>query len=388
MKRLAIIVLTLLTLSTIFAQNTEYSAPEFMQSYYDSYSRNYLNSLAVGRGNTGAARIDNIENVSLNPAGFYTDHTELYFEFIIKPTADEIGHLKNNSYSSSVPVSFFGYGFSFFNNISTGLYYALPQSIEYKSFKIELPTESVINRKSKFMVHRLGFVNSVKLNNLSLGVDVQYDMYRYDNLLINGSTRKIDLEENLLNFNVGAIYSILPYLNVGLTYANSMEQEFDADFVTYDVTIPAKASAGISYMYLDDASVNLDLEQRFYSQMSDAYNDVTVFKLGLEQSKKQSVFRLGTIYIPEIFKGTVNTPFITENNPYYPENFNGGVEEIDNGDQCYLTIGYTLEMENFNFTLTGMQTVISEIHSTQLFISLGINVSEFDLSDYTPGRNE
>ncbi len=93
------------------------------------------------------------------------------------------------------------------------------------------------------------------------------------------------------------------------------------------------------------------------------------------------------MYIPSTFSGIVNLPIANLDSqviPQYTNNFNDGGETILANEQTFLTIGYTLNMEELTFNLSGMQAVASEMKTTQLSMSIGVNLTDFDITKYTP----
>ena len=388
MKRSMLIIISVLLITGLFSTEVGYSAPEFMQAYYNAYSLNYINTLASGRGNTGVAKIENIENVLLNPAGFSTDHSEMYIEFMVKPEKKEIGHLKEESYITNEPFTFIGFSFNIIDNLSSAIYYSMPNSVEYDRYTIDdYGTATVQYRNPKYNQYSLGFANSFMFNNLSLGLTVNYNIHSIKNMLINGSSSKINETEGAIAFNAGTIYKVNNRLNLGLAYNHSSDVSFDTEYWDWDVTLPAKFSAGLSYYYLDDSVVNFDYERRFNSQMSEYYDDIDIFKLGLEQQIRNSIIRFGAMYIPSTFSGLVQMPVAQLDSqviPHYPNNYNDGIEEILSNEQTFLTIGYTLNLEELTFNLSGMQAVASEMKTTQLSVSVGVNLTDFDINKYTP----
>lgn len=396
-KYILLLSICLIIFVSLNAEQT-YSAPEFMQSYYSAYSQNYINTLASGRGNTGVAKIENVENILLNPAGFSTNHTQMYVEFMIKPEKGELGHLHNQKYRSNKPFTFVAFGFNPMPNLSTALYYAMPQNINYDRYSIikeghahTAPQE----RQPQYNHYSFGFTNAYKIKNLSLGLDVTYNVHDNHNMLINGSYARFNTSDNSFSFTGGAIYEISDFLNFGVAYSHSSDVTFETDYYDWDVTVPAKLSAGFSYSYLKNCSINLDYEKRFNSQMDSAYDDIDIFKLGLEQQVKNSTIRFGGMYIPSVFAGIVDTPIVefddsTPGNPSpsYPEHFNNGKEHILNNQQTILTLGYTLDLEELTFNFSVMQAIASEMQSTQFSLSMGVNLSDFDIAKYTPKRRD
>ncbi len=391
MKKLLLISVLFAICAVPLTANYQYSAPEFMQAYYDLFSQNYLNALAAGRGNTGVAKVENIENAVINPAGFSTEHSELYTEIVFKPSQDEFGHTGNNNYLSENPLSMIGLGFTLVDDLSTGIYYSHPKNIKYDNYAISLPTGAYVNIKSEYTHHRIGFVNSYNFGIVSLGADVNYNIHNYDNFVVMGSTEKIDMKEAGISFATGAVISTSDNFNIGLAYNHSEDYEFTNRHTSWDVTIPAKITAGLSYRYNRNSVVNMDVEHRLNSQMSDDYEDIDVLKLGFEQQIRNSIIRIGGIYIPSTFNGVVDLPTvgIEDMNTFYePDNYNGGIEVIGETDQTFLTVGYTLNLEDFTFNLAAMQTLNSEVNTTQFYISLGVNLTDFDINNYTPGSYE
>ena len=402
MKKYILIIISIMLMVGLSSSEVGYSAPEFMQAYYNAYSQNYINTLASGRGNTGVAKVENLENVLLNPAGFSTDHTEMYIEFIIKPEQKEIGHLLEENYKTNQPFSFVGFSFNFLDNLSSAIYYSMPKSIEYDRYTIDdYGTAIVVFRNPKYTHYSFGFANSYKLCNLRLGFDANYNIHSISDMLINGSASKMDLNESAFSFNTGILYTVTDRLNLGIAYNHSSEVSFDSEYWDWDVTVPAKFSAGISYYYLEDSVVNFDYERRMNSQMSEYYDDLNIFKLGLEQQIRNNIIRFGAMYIPSTFSGQVITPnaqlpsgTISSNPNNYQMvvdaegNFLYSYENILENDQTFLTIGYTLNLEEFTFNLSGMQAVASEMKTTQLSLSIGVNLSDFDINKYTPKSDD
>ncbi len=391
MKKLLLISVLFAICAVPLTANYQYSAPEFMQAYYDLFSQNYLNALAAGRGNTGVAKVENIENAVINPAGFSTEHSELYTEIVFKPSQDEFGHTGNNNYLSENPLSMIGLGFTLVDDLSTGIYYSHPKNIKYDNYAISLPTGAYVNIKSEYTHHRIGFVNSYNFGIVSMGADVNYNIHNYDNFVVMGSTEKIDMKEAGISFATGAVISTSDNFNIGLAYNHSEDYEFTNRHTSWDVTIPAKITAGLSYRYNRNSVVNMDVEHRLNSQMSDDYEDIDILKLGFEQQIRNSIIRIGGIYIPSTFNGVVDLPTvgIEDMNTFYePDNYNGGIEVIGETDQTFLTVGYTLNLEDFTFNLAAMQALNSEVNTTQFYISLGVNLTDFDINNYTPGSYE
>ncbi len=388
MKKSFLIIITFLITLGLFSSEVNYSAPEFMQVYYEAFSRNYINTLASGRGNTGVAKIENIENVLLNPAGFSTDHSEMYIEFMIKPEQKELGHLYDQNYHANKPFTFVGFGFNIIDRLSTGIYFSLPNSIKYDRYTIDdYGTAMIQNSKPEYNQYSFGLANSYRFNKLSLGFDAKYNTHSIKSMLIHGSSAKFDLSESTISLSTGAILQATERLNLGLAYSHSSEVDFDTRYYSWDVTLPAKFSAGLSYYYLYDSVVNFDYERRFNSQMGEAYDDLDIFKLGLEQQIRNSIIRVGAMYIPSTFSGIVNLPIANLDSqviPQYTNNFNDGGETILANEQTFLTIGYTLNMEELTFNLSGMQAVASEMKTTQLSMSIGVNLTDFDITKYTP----
>lgn len=390
-KSLLLLTLCLITIVTLSAEVT-YSAPEFMQAYYSAYSQNYINTLASGRGNTGVAKIENVENILLNPAGFSTDHTEMYIEFSIKPEKTELGHLHENQYRSSKPFTFVGFGFNPVQNLSTALYYAMPKSIEYDRYTLDdFGTAVFADRKPQYNHYSFGFTNAYKVGNLSVGVDVNYNIHNNYNFFINGYPAKENLNEYTFGFSGGAVYQASDRLNFGAMYSHSSDVTFETEYIDWDVTVPAKFSAGFSYYYLADSVISFDYEKRFNSQMSSAYDDIDIFKFGLEQQIRNNIIRFGGMYIPSTFSGRVTTPVVElapNIIPQTPTNFNNGKEDILSNDQTFITVGYTLNLEELTFNLSAMQAVACEMKSTQFSLSIGVNLSDFDITKYTPKRRD
>ena len=391
MKKFILMVVAIMFMTGLFSSDVTYSAPEFMQAYYDAYSQNYINTLASGRGNTGVAKIENLENVLLNPAGFSTDHSEMYVEFSIKPEKKEIGHLGKENYLANNPFTFIGFSFNMIDNLSSAIYYSMPKSIEYVRYTISLEAGTIFDREPQYHQYSLGFANSYKISNLRLGFNAIYNIHSVTDMFINGILDKTDIQEEAFSFNTGLLYTVNEKLNLGLAYNHSSELSFDTQYWDWDVTVPARFSAGLSYTMLTNNVLNFDYERRMNSQMSEDYDDLDIFKLGYEKRMDLNTVRFGAMYIPSTFSGEVILPYVDIAEASYPQtatNFNGGIENILSNEQTFLTIGYSLDLEEIKFNLSAMQAVASELKTTQLSLSVGINLSDFDITKYTPKKHD
>ncbi len=393
MKRSMLILLVLsMFLQVVALDRYQYTAPEFMQCIYDQYSRNYLNINAMGRGNTGAAFQEGVENAMINPAGFTTELTTFHFEFIHKTDMEEMNHTRFRqhdatsiyetnslqSYQSNNPFAYVGIGFQPVNGLSVGLSYSMDQSLEYMDFTREMSDDSFYTLEPSYVQSRLSLATSYAFNNLRLGLNVHYCIYTLDDYRYYYQNNRTDVQETAFRFQPGFQYDFKS-VTIGASYMPKTTKTFDLDNdEKYDVTFPSVLTAGVLFRYKEFRAA-ADIEYERCSEQADDFDDRTRMKLGFEYDYMYSTLRCGFMYVPGVFTGEYDYPdggFGGNQNPYYPaEGYDYGL--IEDNDQAFITGGFTIKSSIADVSFGIMSDVIGDAPVTMGMLGVTIDSERF-----------
>ena len=141
MRRYLLILMALGVLGTALgAQTLDFPQPQYVNPIFDSFTRNYMSTSAMGRGYTGLAIPGGVDNVLLNPAGHLPDKAALHLELLVKPPVDSdmyamadtsvFYQMSPQVMTSPVPVGVVGGGGRIGPNFTFGLLYSMPKAIK------------------------------------------------------------------------------------------------------------------------------------------------------------------------------------------------------------------------------------------------------------------
>lgn len=372
MKRLIIASMLLVFISSLASLN--FVAPQYLHSYYDLYSMNYTNTVAAGRGHTGVAIQGNIENALINPAAFTTENTRILTGFMLKSTVDDIDDNSNLKLMSPSPLSQAGLGIFINPQLSVGLQYQLQQSLKYDQISKQLPTEDIVFRYPSMYLYRTALTGTYHANNLHIGANVIYDLYRFEDYITPGTNffARQDFSEPVIRFQPGVLYQ-LDNMAVGASAVISSKATFKTECQSYDVTLPMELKAGFAIQQ-EDYRLIADLEDKMCSQMDDAFSDQYTFKLGFEKDKGKYTFRLGSLYSTGVFEGSmpIDTYEVIEGTPYYLDDM---VINVKKENQLFLTAGVSYHIPVMDFSLALMQDISTEQKVTQLSSMISFDYS-------------
>ncbi len=305
MRKIFLILMVILPIM-IFAEASNFVAPEFISSIYDTYSKNYLGADISSMGNTGASRLGNITHGLLNPAALDSKNIEISFELLSKKNKREFDNNRDQRYQSYAPVGLAGISFSPIKNWSTGFSVSVPKSILYDDFHWTLPTIQKIIKRPAFKETDFTFTNSYKFSSLSLGLNLILTNYYYENYGEYWSFEYLELNKNFMKFQPGIYYSYNNF-SFGASYIFKTEQKFNMGEEKYNTTIPSKFTAETTYS-LDNLSVSAGLDFEKTSEQSQLYDDKIQYKLGMKIPLNKTNLRLGFFSSPAIFSGDVLYP--------------------------------------------------------------------------------
>ncbi len=370
MKRSNLLIILVLSmfLPVVAQDSYQYTAPEFMQCIYDQYSRNYLNINAMGRGHTGAAFNEGIENAMINPAGFTTKMTTVHMEFFQKGNVTEMNETEfrqydanynyetrpRQTYQSTNPFAFFGVGFRVIDNLSAGFSYSMDQSIEYVDFTREMKDESYYTLTPSYTQSRLSLATSYALKDLRVGMNIHYCIYILDDYRYYYQVNRTDMTETTFRFQPGIQYDY-KFVSAGVSYTPKTDVTFDLDNgEKYDVTFPSLLTAGLLFR-LDKIRFAGDIEYEKCSEQSDMFDDRLRWKIGMEYDYLESTLRIGFMEVPGVYSGSYLFPGkegSSYDNPYAPIDSTG---YIGDNDQSFLTAGFTIKtfLADISFGIMG-----------------------------------
>jgi hypothetical protein len=134
--------LLLLVIGFLFAQPIEFPQPQFINPIFDSFTRNYVSTSAMGRGYTGITIPGGVDNALLNPAAYLPDKAALHLELLAKPsirvdfyaaqdTSTGYNMTANDRLTSPVPFGIFAVGSSLGDHFSYGFLYSMPKTVKW-----------------------------------------------------------------------------------------------------------------------------------------------------------------------------------------------------------------------------------------------------------------
>jgi len=384
-RYIILFVLLLILSANLFAEPLNFVAPQFLQSYYDHYSNNYLNAISAGRGHTGVGLVGNIENALQNPAAFTTDHSQMYFEIFIKPPITEINKLQDQHYESLVPIGMWAYGFKVGEHFCLGANYSEPQSIEYNSFSIDLTTGDLVFRYPSYYLYQLTATGNYEWKNLRIGINLINQMFSFKDQIFLGSALfdRVDHTDYALRFQPGLFYQ---YKNssIGASYIPTTKHSFDLQYQTFDTTLPSQLNAGIGINYKASRFAS-DINFLKCSEMSDKFKDRLTVKAGIETDYHKYTLRCGFMSVPGVWKGIYNIPSVPFEDPADSVYYVPGSGLIKETAQSMITGGFTWHSDFVDFTMAFVQDIQHNVNYTEVFGSMSINISKFSFKNVFPG---
>ncbi len=382
MKRVLLILLVCV-IGVLGAQKLEFTAPWYLNSFYDYYSDNYVGTKAAGRGYTGTSVMGNIDNVFLNPAAFKTDSFHVYYEMNAKMPADEINSNAPGDLTSPGALGMVGISSQIMENLNVGFSYSILKSIQYDRIRVELMQApgNYTFRDPKFVDKVLTLSTSYQWNCFSFGLNVMNHIYDFEDYVIYGSAPFAlnDFRESVVRFQPGVYWSNKKFA-AGVSFTPSTSYDFETDFLTYDTTLPTVVNGGIS-VTLNKLLLALDVSHEFCSQMDDAFDDRLNIRTGLEYKVKQYAYRVGFIHRPAVWKGRFEVPeYIAPGDE--SEVFEYTLDEIfqfeeglvEETEQNMITLGVGWGNDFFGVDGALVQDVTGNVQNTQLHASIYMNL--------------
>lgn len=374
MKRCLIICLLLVvSIGFISAQSADTLSlvmPQYMNPFYDSFSRNYPGVTAAGKGYTGAAYLGDVSGINLNPASLLPDSLQLSVEIDLKPPVNAVGYPNAAEHSSRVPFGMITVNGRLSDKLSAALVYSLPKAIYLDDFSMWVNMGAdLVQRYPSYYLAQFTANASYHTENWHLGLNLHNQVHMLDDPVFMHSWNRIRSNRYALRVQPGIIYDA-PKFRFGISVMPETSFNWDLTYANYKVILPAWASAGINIKNGENTYM-LDAEFEQFSKICSHFDDKLTFKAGFEKDLGKNVYRLGYIYSPEVFHGTFRLPYNTEATPQ-SSFWWGPVKDylkIEPNTQHFLTGGYSYFYRYGSINLALMQEVGGEANHTQFSFS-------------------
>ncbi|MBW6515265.1 MAG: hypothetical protein K0B81_01450 [Candidatus Cloacimonetes bacterium] len=381
----------------------DHIAPDFIPSFYDHYTINFLNARTLGMGTTTVALQGGIENALANPAAFKGEGFKLYFEGHVKAAVDEMNLYaafiedpeeagsyldeyelvgEKQKLEQGIPAGMFGFGFSPHHNISLGASISIPQTVRYNLLGRALPTGAYIDRFPSMNNYQTTFTMTGHFDQLNIGLNVIYNYYTFNELrLIAPHFDRIKFQQGVLRFQPGVLYAN-DLLAFGVSYKFAAEEEIkmgntEPYYYIYDTHFPALLEAGLSYKYSDDITIALAFEYEQTSNQYELFDDRLKMKIGFEKKFENYDIRGGLISIPGVYTGTFAIPedTITEGDFIFdPLPYDLGI--VEKADQLVITGGFSYYMRDIDLNMAFAKDVLQNFDLFQVVASVNVRLGE------------
>ncbi|HPF09326.1 MAG: hypothetical protein PHU99_03995 [Candidatus Cloacimonetes bacterium] len=361
-----------------------FTMPQMINPIYDFFSRNYLGVEASGRGYTGSSILGSAQSFALNPAAMLVDSARVFLEANIKPPLDAEGLGYNSRYSSTSPISMFGFSFPLGSRFAAAISYNNPKSIILDDFSIEINQGAdMITRYPTYFVHQgtasLAYHVSDKLH---LGLNLHNQLHYLDDVLF---LRTYDRQKDYkysLRVQPGIIYGN-NHWGAGLSGSLPTPIKWDLKYAVYDTELPLEINAGAHYAF-DDYRVAADVRYRQDSEINEVFNDHYSMHLGGEKRVLNNIFRAGYFYSSDVFSGTIVLPMNSTASADTSMFWDAVSTSLPISDtaQHFVSLGFTHLFRDGSLNLALMHALIGEQRQTQINLSLSLYLSSFRRKDF------
>ncbi len=378
MRTFLICLFVMLPLLSLSAQALSFDLPQYMTPIYDSYSQNYMNTVANGRGNTGVADTGGIGQVLINPAGLSIDKGSLDIEMNIKPPTNELDRTLGNRYSSPVPFGMIGISQKLSDKLMGAIVYSMPKSLTYDDYSIVMNQGAyLLQRFPSYNLHQFTAALAYHIQDFSIGLNLHNQIHYLNDITYIRTFDRVSEIKYSFRPQIGVNYSI-SMLSVGATFMPEQAITIDSPYKYYDSAQPMKVTGGIK-LNVGKRNFLIDADYEQFSSINSSYSDRLILKAGYEFLSGDSVYRLGFLSVPEIYHGSylldVNTTVTADTSMVWNNVPSGGI--IRQHDQRFLTIGYSRQFKAGSINLSFMQDVVGYAPVTQVNLGLDIYLSTF-----------
>lgn len=377
--------------TALAAQPLEFPQPQYVNPIFDSFTRNYISTSAMGRGHTGLAIPGGVDNVLKNPAGYRPDKASLHLELLVKPPVDsEIYALADTSVyyqmtpetmNSPVPVGIIGGGGKIGPNFTYGLLYSLPKSIKVDNFGVEINMGyGLIQRYPSFYLNQITANAAWHKDDFHVGLNLHNQIYQLGDVTFLRSFERIRDTKYVLRPQLGLLYSG-ETLSAGLSVVPQQNVDWDLKFAQYETVLPLNIAVGGAYSK-NDATFTAELDYEQCSALSDAFNDRYSIRLGVEKTIRRYTYRAGYIYHPQVWNGFFNIPDAQSDTTSIWWNAVLPMGEVGKNNQHLITIGSTWSHPDVRVNLAGLIDVAGQAPVAQVNVSVELFFSAFKRKNF------
>lgn len=379
MKPRNTLLILLLAFSTLLLAQQPISLPlpQFANPFYDAYARNYVGTVAAGRGYTGVAAFGDIGNGLINPAGVVRDSATIMVEMDIKPPVEAEGYPMYANYTSPVPFGMLALSKDLGAGFGGGIIYNVPKSVSLDDFSFYINQgQDFVQRFPTYYLHQITANVNYHQAPFHVGVNLHNQLHYYDDPIFLRSYDRVRDYQYSFRLQPGVIYE-LGGVKLGLSAMPPSKYNWDMKYGVYDALAPLWLSGGMSVANRKYAGL-LDAEWENTAAIDDHYQDRFSLKLGAEKYNGAMTYRIGYHFTSNVYKGF----FRLDSNVANPDTsiFWGDVPDSlyikDNG-QHSITIGLSYRHRSGSIDLAAMQSVVADTPKTQINLSLSFYLSTF-----------
>lgn len=375
-------------------------APDYLASFYDNYTRNFLNTRALGMGNVSVSLKGGIEYALTNPASFAGGDINVYFEGNAKNEVKEMNKFINienpdkaderQNLEAGIPAITVGIGHSVSPNISLGASFSIPQTVRYNIFGRMLKTGVYIDRFPTMINYQGILTGTGHLGNINLGLNAILNHYYFSDLRIEYTFDRVTFGETIFRLQPGILYCNDRY-SFGLSYKFPTEHTFEVSnrdrvasapvyHIYEDVVLPGVLDAGVSFNFGADTKLALAAEYEQTSAQFEEFDDRLTLKAGIERKSEDYSLRAGIMKVPGIYSGKHDTikslPRIGEEEDPFEFDLDYDYLEVEKTDQLILTGGITYYTPKVDFSVGLARDVLGNIDVFQVSLSFDIKLGE------------
>ncbi len=408
MKAILLIVVSSLILCPLMGTNSNdgdgvFIAPDYLASFYDYYTLNWLNTRSLGMGNSTVGVVGGIQNALLNPASLRARGLKVYVEAHIKDNVREKNHYikeeeqldgslkriklpdERNYLDSNIPAIHLGLSYSPRENISLGGSFSMPQMVRYNLFGRFLKTGAYYDRYPTMINYQTMLTFNKHFYSLNLGLNAIMNYYSFSDVRVENTYDRVSFGEALFSFQPGILYQHHNF-SIGATYKLPAERTFEVGNIPAkiyhkyeDVTLPGQLELGAAMRfqnYLFSGAVN-------YEQTSDQYeefDDRVTVKMGADIDMEQFYVRAGFIYFPQVYSGrhdVISGERLTGADNPFEFDVQYDYLEVVESDMLLLTAGFTYPLpQGVDFSMGAAADISGNVGLFQLSVSFDIKIEQ------------
>jgi hypothetical protein len=365
--------------------------PQYVNPIFDSFTRNYISTSAMGRGHTGLAIPGGVDNVLKNPAGYRPDKASLHLELLVKPPVDSdiyamadtsvYYQMTNETMNSPVPVGIIGGGGRIGPNFTYGLLYSLPKTIKVDNFGVEINMGyGLIQRYPSFYLNQITANAAWHKDDFHVGLNLHNQIYHLGDVTFLRSFERIRDTKYVLRPQLGLLYSG-ETLSAGLSVVPQQNVDWDLKFASYETRLPLNLALGMAYGK-NDAFLTAELDFEQCSAISPAFRDRYTIHVGAEKTIRRYTYRAGYIYHPQVWDGDFLIPDAASDtlsiwwNAVLPQG------QVGKNNQHILTLGSSSSNPDVRVNLAGLIDVAGQAPVAQVSLSVDLFFSAFKRKNF------